>query len=361
MAATSYPRDAGDWKGRFVFDQAAALARQGLDVSLWAPPGELPIGVRSALDSEDATWLTELLEAGGIAHLLRSNPVLGVWTAGQLLRRLRRGCRRASPEIYLIDWLQNVLALPDDGKPVLLAVLGSDFALLGLPGMRYALRRWFHRHKAVLMPNAEWMIPRLRELFGDIAQVEANPFGVAEAWFTVTRKPAAERKSWVVVSRITHAKLGPLLEWGEGLFTPQAPLVLLGPMQEEIELPSWIAHPGATHPHELQQRWFPEAQGLLTLSQHDEGRPQVLIEAMAAGLPVIASAIPAHASLIRHGKTGWLVASREAFAAALEEASNPHTSERVGAAARRQVQVEIGTWDDCARRYLAAMERLHVA
>lgn len=358
LVGTSYPRDAGDWKGRFVFDQAAALARQGLALSLWAPPGELPTGVTSALNEGDAAWLARLLEAGGIAHLLRRKPFYGLWAGAQLLRRLRRACRRAGADIYFIDWLQNALALPDDGRPALLAVLGSDFRLLDLPGMCAALRRQMRRRKTILMPNAGWMAPRLRACFGDLAAVEPNPFGVAEAWFGVTRKPAPERRGWLVVSRITRAKLGGLLEWGEGLFSADAPLILLGPQQEQIALPGWIAHPGATHPQELQERWFPQARGLVTLSRHDEGRPQVVIEAMAAGLPVIASDIPAHADLIRHGETGWLVGSRETFAAALCEAADPLRGDSVGAAARRQIQGEIGTWDDCAKRYLAAMEHL---
>jgi glycosyltransferase involved in cell wall biosynthesis len=62
-------------------------------------------------------------------------------------------------------------------------------------------------------------------------------------------------------------------------------------------------------PRALLEEWFPQAAGLITLSQHDEGRPQVLLEAMAARLPVIASNLPAHRDLIRSGETGMLVDS----------------------------------------------------
>jgi glycosyltransferase involved in cell wall biosynthesis len=133
---------------------------------------------------------------------------------------------------------------------------------------------------------------------------------------------------------------------------------LLGPLQEDIDLPSWILHPGSTNPVELRETWFPKVAGLLTLSQHDEGRPQVLIEAMAAGLPVIASRIPAHEDMIRHGETGWLVASRDALANALATAETPEQSARVGLAAKEFVLRNIGTWDACAQRYVAAYRKL---
>ncbi len=358
LVATSYPRDSGDWKGRFIFDQAAALARQGVEPRLWAPPGDLPPGVVSALSSADARWLAALSARGGIAHLLRNRPLAGALAGWQLLRRLRLACRAASADFCHINWLQNALALPDDGRPALVTVLGSDFRLLDLPGMRLALRRQFRRRKTLLAPNAAWMGPRLHELFGDVAAIEPNPFGVATNWFAVDRKPHESRRGWLAVSRITRGKLGTLIEWGEGLFSVERPLHLLGPMQENISLPAWIQHHGATNPQALRDKWFPAVVGLLTLSQHDEGRPQVLIEAMAAGLPVIASRIAAHEDMIRHGETGWLVGSRQELAETLSLAEGPETAARIGAAARAFIRRDIGTWDDCARRYVEAYRKL---
>ncbi|MCZ2174122.1 MAG: glycosyltransferase [Burkholderiales bacterium] len=357
LVATSYPRDASDWKGRFIYDQAAALARQGIAVRIWAPPGELPAGVETALTAADAHWLEALLAQGGIAHLLRRKPWTGTWAGWQLLRRLGAACRRLpETDFYLINWLQNSLALPDDGIPAIVTVLGSDFALLRLPGMAAALRRQCRLRPMLLAPNAGWMVPRLRKLFGDVAEVESNPFGVAREWFSVER--GVERNGWLVVSRITRAKLGTLAEWGEGLFSPSRPLHLLGPLQEDIALPPWVIHHGATNPGELCARWFPQATGLLTLSRHDEGRPQVMIEAMAAGLPVVASHIRAHADLVRDNVTGWLVDDRAALAAALDAADDPVVAARVGAAARDYVIRQIGTWDDCAARYAVASRNL---
>ena len=66
---------------------------------------------------------------------------------------------------------------------------------------------------------------------------------------------------WLMVSRITRAKLGHLLDWGEGLFGENRKLHLLGPMQENIELPGWIEYHGPTNPAELVSKWFPKRTG----------------------------------------------------------------------------------------------------
>ena len=67
-----------------------------------------------------------------------------------------------------------------------------------------------------------------------------------------------------------------------------------------------------------------------------EGDPKSLVEAMACGLPVIASDIPAHRAIIRHGETGWLVpADPAALRAAIEGLRRePDLALRLGRAAR---------------------------
>ena len=78
MTATSYPAGDADWRGRFIYDMAESLASSGqVGLRLWAPPGRLPAGVESAFVEDDAVWLERLLNQGGIAHLLRRQPIHG--------------------------------------------------------------------------------------------------------------------------------------------------------------------------------------------------------------------------------------------------------------------------------------------
>ena len=359
MASTSYPENAQDWRGRFIANLAAALARrEEVSLALFAPPGELPDKVSAAATPKDVRWLKQLSRQGGIAHLLRKRRALAAGAVIQLLARLGRSYRHQSPDVAHVNWLQNALPLWGTRTPALIAVLGSDFGLLRLPGMKAALRAVLRQRRAILAPNAEWMRPELERAFGDLAEVRPIAFGVDDPWFAVVRQPPGEIRHWLAITRLTRSKIGDLFEWGADLFGKNRVLHLFGPMQEEMVLPSWVTYHGPTHPAELLQTWFPQASGLITLSRHDEGRPQVMLEAMAAGLPVIASDLSAHRDIIRHRQTGWLVDSAEEFRTALTILEMPDSNRETGQAARTWIEANIGTWDDCAARYVSAYQRL---
>ncbi len=360
LSSSSYPQNWQDWRSRFIANMVAALARQsGLSMSVWAPPGDLPRNVNQAGTHSDTTWLAGLAAQGGMVHLLRTRRVLAFGAVFSYLLRLRRAYRRQPFDVVHANWLQNALPLWGTRTPAVITVLGSDFGLLRIPGMRLALRAMLRQRRAILAPNAEWMEPTLRQMFGDLVEVRTVPFGVDDAWFDVVRVPTLGNvHHWLAVTRLTQAKLGELFTWGEGLFGPKRQLHLFGPMQEAVDVPPWVHYHGPTNPAELQQKWFPMASGLVTLSCHDEGRPQVMLEAMAAGLPVLASDMPAHRDILQHQKTGWLAATRLEVEQGLDWLEQPTNSQKSSELARQWIKTSIGTWDDCAARYVQAYRDL---
>jgi len=221
------------------------------------------------------------------------------------------------------------------------------------------LRRALQGRRVILAPNAEWMAPKLERHFGNVAEIRPIPFGVDSAWFDIKRTASlAPPHRWLAVTRITRDKIGNLFAWGEGLFGSGRELHLFGPLQEKLTLPGWVVWHGPTNPQKLAHDWFPIAAGLVTLSQHDEGRPQVMLEAMASGLPVIASNLLAHRDFIRHGETGWIADSPKAFASGLECLEMPTTNRMMGEAARKWICTTVGDWDACAARYATAYREL---
>jgi len=360
MTSTSYPESPDDWRGRFIANLVESLARrEELELTLWAPPGQIPPNVTHVAIHADAQWLRHLAQSGGIAHTLRQRGTGAVGTVTSLLFRLCRTYRRNRADVFHINWLQNALPLWGTQTPALISVLGTDLALLELPGMVAALRQVMRQRRTILAPNATWMTPELERQFGDVAEIRPIFFGVDGPWFGVVRRPPTDgTKHWLCITRLTKNKIGDLFAWGEGLFGETRRLHLFGPMQEQVDIPAWVDYHGPTYPAQLLGDWFPQASGLITLSCHDEGRPQVMLEAMAAGLPILASELPAHRDMLRHEETGWLAASAADVRRGLDWLEEPERNARIGKAAQDWVRESIGTWDECAGLYAQAYRNL---
>lgn len=359
FTATSYPATQEDWRGIFMRHIAHALARRpDIDFSMWTPPGPTPASAHVATTDAESRFLAKLMEDGGISHLLRTRPLHGIRQAASLMRGLRRAMRSENVDLYHVNWLQCALGVPADGKPLLATVLGNDMRLLALPGVTPWLRRVLAKRPSALCPNAAWMVPPLQEMFGDVSLVRPVPFGIDPGWFDVERRPEQPSR-WLAVTRLTRDKIGPLFTWGESLFSgPDRELHLVGPMQENMVVPAWVRYHGPLGPDALRQQWFPGATGMLTLSQHAEGRPQVLLEALAAGLPVVASHLPAHDDLIGESRAGQQVASPQELESALRHFEDPGTNATAAREARDLALSEAGTWDDCAQRYVDVYREL---
>lgn len=98
---------------------------------------------------------------------------------------------------------------------------------------------------------------------------------------------------------------------------------------------------------------------VFVLSSREEGIPNALLEAMAAGRPAVATAVGGTPEVLEHGETGWLVpaGAPAALADALAEAlGDPAEAARRGAAAQRHARETLSI-EVMARRHEAFYAR----
>lgn len=84
---------------------------------------------------------------------------------------------------------------------------------------------------------------------------------------------------------------------------------------------------------------------IFVLPSLSEGRPTSIMEAMAAGLPLVATRVGAVESLVAHGTTGFLIEPRDADSLALaisNLAKDPALRRALGAAGRRVAETQFG-------------------
>jgi glycosyltransferase involved in cell wall biosynthesis len=105
--------------------------------------------------------------------------------------------------------------------------------------------------------------------------------------------------------------------------------------------------------------WYHRSNLFLFPSRH-EGMPNAVLEAMASGLPVVATRIAGNEELVLDGETGLLVhpedvqSLRDALRTLL---ADERLRERLGRASRQRVGKDY-SWENVARRYSETLESL---
>jgi glycosyltransferase involved in cell wall biosynthesis len=191
-----------------------------------------------------------------------------------------------------------------------------------------------------------------------------NPFGVDTGTF-VPRERAPEKIRFISVGTICvrkgHQYLFRAFAEVKKQF-PDAELVCVGDYKTDFrcERPKWegtFTH----HPH-LGHRELAELLRTCTafvMPSQEEGFARVLSEAMAAGLPILASHESGATTLVQDGVEGFIVRGRDPqhiADAMIRVASDRELNRKMGEAARQKGAVS-NTWQDYGDRLLAEYAR----
>jgi glycosyltransferase involved in cell wall biosynthesis len=120
-------------------------------------------------------------------------------------------------------------------------------------------------------------------------------------------------------------------------------------LEERIRFTGWLSH-------DQLLEWYHQANMFLFPSRH-EGMPNAVLEAMASGLPVIATRIAGNEELVAHGETGILVNPEDVDGLRIglrRLMTDESARRRMGEASRRRVEDHY-SWDRAARQYEALL------
>lgn len=295
---------------------------------------------------------------------------------------VRREIRRRRYDLLQAHWVVPnglVSSLLAHRLPLAIGLHGSDVFLAERPGVRRLVAGALRRTSVVTGCSPE-LVERVCALGFDAAYARVIPYGVDSEAFS----PAPERRAvWrrrlgmpddapmiLTVGRMATKKgFHVLIECLPELLERhgEVHVVLAGDGDRLAELrAATAAWAGRVHfPGQVLREPLPDlyrsADIFVLPAVHDpqgnvDGLPNVILEAMASGLPVVASRISGIPLAITHGQEGLLVPEQDptALRRALERLlKDPAAARRMGEQGRRRAASKL-SWDAVAGRYREA-------
>jgi glycosyltransferase involved in cell wall biosynthesis len=402
MVTSSYPRFPGDTVGTFMEPIAHGVANLGHQVHVVAPwhPRLERQPVEGGVRFHFYRYAPHpALNVFGYAGALREDVALrwSAWAAVPLavtsgVLAARRVARTFGATVMHAHWVipGGVTAYAAGPTlPLVVSLHGSDVYIAERhPLVGRAARAVFH-HAGWVTACSDDLRRRAIALGASTRKSEVVPYGVDPERFRpspTTRHDvrqalgiAPESALIVAVGRFVRKKgFEYLIDAVARLVSSGVPvtLALAGGGDLDAELRDRSARAGigdrarflGVLPHDRAARLLAAADVVAVPSIHDDagnvdGLPNVLLEALASGAPVVATPAGGIGAVVRDGETGILVPERDSEALAAAIGSLVHSPDRrrqLGEGARREAQSRFG-WEGVARRFEAAYDTVTAA
>ncbi len=378
---TSFPRFKDDYSGVFIFELAKSLIDKGVYIRVICPNDDRS-REREFMDGVEVIrfdyfikgWQKLAYGGGGILENLKKKRLLYSLIPFFIASFLRSTLKHAKDsDIIHAHWYPSgVVAMISRytlSIPSVLTIRGSDLKLIKSRVFR-KLNRTVLRRVDGIITVSESLRDELFSMGLDRSNIVFIPNGIKmenmdDTGANFFNSKRSESSIILFAGSLRKIKgLDTLLHAFQMALREKGDLILVivgeGPefqrlnrMAEELGIKERVHFTGALTPREVRE-WMKKA-SLFVLPSTMEGRPNVVLEAMAEGLPVIGSDIPGIREIIGDGKTGFLfkpLCSEELSACIIKILNDRDLRINMGLNGKRKIR-ELGlTWEDCATKHL---------
>jgi glycosyltransferase involved in cell wall biosynthesis len=353
FVSSLFPSASEPTRGVHNAQQVAALANQCAIVKIIAPTA-------SPLPPENH-FGTEVVHPRFFHIPFFSRPING-WLFARAIDPI---VREASFDVVLVNWAypdaHGVMLLANElNFPFATTVQGSDVnSFFASPTLKRLILRTLRASGAVFT-RSEALRQRLAQegitaatVYNGIDRNEFRPCNRADACASMNLNP--QRRRILYVGNLLPVK-GPTIlanAFADLADLADVDLVFVGSGRESTKINgNGRSRLVGVQPHRDIPKWM-NACDVLCLPSLSEGLPNVALEAMACGLPVVASRVGGVPEIVEHGVNGLLVPAGEshALAAALREALTRSWDRWT---IRRSI--ERFDWDSGARTVVSTLE-----
>lgn len=402
MLTSSYPKFRGDTTAPFIESIATHIAGE-------RDESDQLIEVHVVLP-EHRELNRARVEDGIHFHPYRyaPRPAWTVWGYAEALRadvKLRRGVYALAPlalgsafntlraltarekfDLIHAHWvlpnaLPAALAAQARGLPLVISMHGSDVFMAEKNAAFAAAARWAFDRAAWLTACSDDLMQRALTLGADENKTQLIPYGADAKVFHVAAAESQRVRAQLqlardellilAVGRMVHKKGFEYLVAAMPQIlreAPQARLVLVGygDLRDDLEaqahalgLNGHVTFAGRVPRLEI-PAYFAAADMVVVPSVRDaagnvDGLPNVVLEGMAAGKPIVATHIAGFPDVIRAGESGLLVPEKDSAAlaaAVVQLARDPELRAQMGRRGQARIHHEL-TWERVAQKFVA--------